>query len=102
MRERAWEKAKKKKKVSTTLKVSLWFNNRHTSGSYRGLNQSEIVKGRHPSDWPGPDIPVRQTEREVSRGTRSVANSATLLLDLAHFQTPRATSDKSSDFLDKF
>ncbi len=41
---------KKKKKVSTTMKVSLWFNNRHTLGPYSGLNQSEIVKG---------DIPVR-------------------------------------------
>ncbi len=38
----------KKKKVSATLKVSLWFNNRDTLGSYRGLNQSEIVKGRPP------------------------------------------------------
>ncbi len=27
------------------LRVSLCFNNRHTLGSYRGLNQSEIVKG---------------------------------------------------------
>ncbi len=27
------------------LWVSLCFNNRHTLGSYRGLNQSEIVKG---------------------------------------------------------
>ncbi len=35
----------REKKVSATLKVSLWFNNRHTLGSYRGLNQSEIVKG---------------------------------------------------------
>ncbi len=32
-------------KVSVTQKVSLMFNNRHTLGSYRGLNQSEIVKG---------------------------------------------------------
>ncbi len=46
-----------KKKISVTLKVSLWFNNRHTLGPYRGLNQSEIVKGG--SDWPCPDIPVR-------------------------------------------
>ncbi len=43
---------KKKKKVSATLKVSLWFNNRHTLGPYRGLYQSEIVKGAPPSDWP--------------------------------------------------
>ncbi len=35
----------KKKKVSATLRVSLCFNNRHTLGSYCGLNQSEIVKG---------------------------------------------------------
>ncbi len=27
-----------KKKVSATLKVSLWFNNRHTLGPYRGPN----------------------------------------------------------------
>ncbi len=41
-------------KVSATLKGSLWFNDRHTLGPYRGLNQSEIVKGGPPppSDWP--------------------------------------------------
>ncbi len=39
---------KRKKNVSATLKVSLWFNNRHILGSYRGLNQSEIVKGGPP------------------------------------------------------
>ncbi len=38
----------KKKSLSATLKVSLWFNNRHTLGPYRGLNQSEIVKGGPP------------------------------------------------------
>ncbi len=75
----------KKKKVSATLKVSLSFNNRHTIGSYRGLNQSEIVKGG-PSRW----LAVvqiflyvwcvcccSQTEREgSSRDARSVANFA--------------------------
>ncbi len=35
----------KNTKVSVTQKVSLMFNNRHMLGSYRGLNQSEIVKG---------------------------------------------------------
>ncbi len=64
----------------------------------------------------GPDIPVRvcTSDREASsreassRDARSVANLATLSLDLATFQTPLATfftkkvtSDKSSDFLDK-
>ncbi len=50
----------KYKKVSATLKVSLWFNNRHTLGPYRGLNQSEIVKGEPPPlIGRGPDIPVR-------------------------------------------
>ncbi len=44
---------REKKKVSATLIVSLWFNNRHTLGPYRVLNQSKIVIGR------GPDIPVR-------------------------------------------
>ncbi len=49
-----------KKKVSATLKVSLCFNNRHALGSYRGLNQSEVVKGGPPSlIGRGPDIPVR-------------------------------------------
>ncbi len=49
----------------------------------------------------------REREREVSRDARSVAKLATLSLDLAPFQTPiatfffKATSDKSSDFLDK-
>ncbi len=48
------------KKVSATLKVSLWFNNRHTLGLYRGLNQSEIVKGGPPPlIGRDPDIPVR-------------------------------------------
>ncbi len=56
------------KKVSATLKVSLWFRHRHTIGPYRGLNKSEIVKSHGP-DIPeifqgrligrGPDIPVR-------------------------------------------
>ncbi len=49
-----------RKKLSATRKVSLSFNNRHTLGSYRGLNQSEIVKGGPPSlIGRGPDIPVR-------------------------------------------
>ncbi len=48
-----------RKKVSTTLKVSMWFNYRHTLGPYRGLNQSEIVKGGPPPLIAcGPDIPV--------------------------------------------
>ncbi len=61
----------------------------------------------------GPDIPVRVCtfenvcaaavrQREVSsRDARSVANLATLSLDLVFFQTPIANSDKSSHFLDK-
>ncbi len=40
-------------------KVSLLFNNLHTLGPYRGLNQSEIVKGGPPRlIGRGPDIPV--------------------------------------------
>ncbi len=50
----------REKKLSATRKVSLSFNNRHTLGSYRGLNQSEIVKGGPPPlIGRGPDIPVR-------------------------------------------
>ncbi len=44
------------KQVSATLKVSLWFSNRQTLGSYRGLNQSDS-EGQTPLH--GPDIPVR-------------------------------------------
>ncbi len=36
---------REKKKKYPRIWVSLCFNNRHTLGSYRGLNQSEIVKG---------------------------------------------------------
>ncbi len=51
------------------------FNNRHILGPYRGLNQSEIVKGGHPPPLigRGPDIPVKmgvlllQTDRERER-----------------------------------
>ncbi len=52
---------KKKKKVSATLKVSMWFYNRHTIGSCRGLNQSAIVKAGPPPPLigRGPDVPVR-------------------------------------------
>ncbi len=86
----------RKKKVSATLKVSLWINNKHTLGPYRDLNQSEIVKGGPPSDWPWSRYSCTcvcvwkcvcccsQTEREVSsRDACSVANLAT-------FQTPLA------------
>ncbi len=78
-----------RKKKSLWLKVSLWFNNRHTLGSYRGINQSEIVKGGPPL-WLAVVqifmyVCVRlemrhvyccsQTEREVSsRDAHSVAN----------------------------
>ncbi len=56
----AVQKKKKKKKVSATLKVSMWFYNRHTIGSCRGLNQSAIVKaGPPPLIGRGPDVPVR-------------------------------------------
>ncbi len=103
----------RKKKVSTTLKVSLWFDNRHTLGPYHGLNQSEIVKGGPPL-WLAVVqiflyVCVRLKMRvaavihiEVSsRDARIVANLATLSLDLATFFFKKATSDKSSDFLDK-
>ncbi len=85
----------REKKVSATLKVSLWFNNRHTLGPYHGLNQSEIVKGGPPPlIGHGPDIRLymyvwkcvcccSQTKREVSsRDAHSVTNLAT-------FQTPQ-------------
>ncbi len=106
-----------REKKSLRDKVSLWFNNRHTLGPYRGLNQSEIVKGGPPSDWPWSRYSCTcvyvwyvcccsQTEWEVSRDARSVANLATFsaFLDphsifLNNFF--KATSDKSIDFLDK-
>ncbi len=48
-------------------KVSMWFNNRHTLGSYHHLNQSDS-EGQTPSlIGHGPDIPVRvllQLDRE--------------------------------------
>ncbi len=48
---------KKKKKVSATQ--SLCCSTTDTLGSYRGLNQSEIVKcGPPPLIGRGPDIPV--------------------------------------------
>ncbi len=51
---------RERKKKSPRLKVSLWFNNRHTLGPYRDLNQSEIVKGGPPPLISrGRDIPVR-------------------------------------------
>ncbi len=58
------DQADQEKKKSATLKVSLLFNNRHTLGPYRGLNQSEIVKGGPTTPPPpligrGPEIPVR-------------------------------------------
>ncbi len=60
LRSHKLKKIIKKTIVSATLKVSLWFNNRHTLGSYRGLNQSEIMKGGPPPlIGRGPDIPVR-------------------------------------------
>ncbi len=91
----------REKKVYASQKVSLLFNNRHTLGSYRGLNQSEIVKADPPLIGRGPDIPVlvkmrvlRQSDRErevSSRDARSVTNLAT-------FQTPLATLfSKESD-----
>ncbi len=76
--------------------------------------QTHISEGRTPPlIGRGPDIPVRVCtfenvcaaavrQREVSsRDARSVANLATLSLDLVFFQTPIANSDKSSHFLDK-
>ncbi len=87
----------RKKKVSATLKVSLWFNNRHILGPYRGLNHLEIVKGGSPL-WLAVvqiflyvcvSLKMRvllQSDREVSREACSFANLATLL-----FQTPLAT-----------
>ncbi len=87
----ATSRSRKEKKVSATQKVSMWFNKRHTLGLYRGLNQSEIVKGGSPL-WLAVVqiflyVCVRlqmrhvcccsQTEREVSsRDARSVANLA--------------------------
>ncbi len=42
----------KKKQKSPRLRKSLCCSTTDTLGSYRGLNQSEIVKGGPPSDWP--------------------------------------------------
>ncbi len=112
------------KKKSPRLKVSLWFNNRHTLEAHRGLNQSEIVKGGLHYLWlhylqrcplwlavvqifmyvcvsDACAAAVRQ--REVSsRDARSVANFErfSVFLD-PHSYSKKATSDKSSDFLDK-
>ncbi len=89
------------KKVSATLKVSLWFNNRHTLGPYRGLNQLEIVKGGPPL-WLAMvqiflyvcvRLKMLQSDRE--RGARSVANLATFQTNPTNFFPKIATSDKS-------
>ncbi len=96
------DQADQEKKKSATLKVSLLFNNRHTLGPYRCLNQSEIVKGGTPPPPPPPDWPwsrnsctcvcvwkcvfcCSQTEREVS------SRDARIVPSLATFQTPQAT-----------
>ncbi len=82
---------------STRLWKSPCDSTTDTLGPYRGLNQSEIVKGGPPPlIGRGPDIPVRVCTFEnacaaavrqrgvSSRDARSVANVAT-------FQTPRVT-----------
>ncbi len=102
--------------LSETLshRLSLCGSTKDTLGLYRGLNQSEIVKGGPPpSDWPWSRCSCTcvyvwkcmcccsQTEREVSnRDVRSVANLATFQTPLATFFF-KATSDKSSKVLDK-
>ncbi len=43
---------REKKQKSPRLRKSLCCSTTDTLGSYRGLNQSEIVKGGPPSDWP--------------------------------------------------
>ncbi len=83
--------SRKEKKVSATQK--LWFKKRPPLGLYRGLNQSEIVKGGPLSDWPWSRypcmcvcaltnasrvLPQSDREKEVSsRNACSVANLAT-------------------------
>ncbi len=85
--------SRKEKKVSVTQKLYVVQQKTHPLGLYRGLNQSEIVKGGPPLIGRGPDIPVcvcarwqmrhvcccSQTERKKevsSRDACSVANLA--------------------------
>ncbi len=92
--------------------VSPWFSNRHALGSYRGPNQSEIVKGGPPL-WLAVVqiflyVCVRLKMRHVCccSQTYSVANLARFnaflnpFLKTLFFQKSW-TNDKSSDFLDK-
>ncbi len=44
--------SRKEKKVSATQKLYVVQQKTPPLGLYRGLNQSEIVKGGPPSDWP--------------------------------------------------
>ncbi len=106
----------KKKKVSATQKLYVVQQKTLPLGLYRGLNQSEIVKGGPPSDWPwsryscmcvcgftNASRVLLQSDREKevsSRDACSVANLATF----SAFVDPhsnflfskKATSDKSS------
>ncbi len=50
---------REKKLKSPRLRKSLFCSTTETLGSYRGLNQSKIVKGGPPLIGRGPDIPVR-------------------------------------------
>ncbi len=54
-------RGKKKKKVSSTLKISLWFNNRQTH--IRPISWSKPIRDSEGRTPPligrGPDIPVR-------------------------------------------
>ncbi len=83
----------KKKKVSATQKLYVVQQKTLPLGLYRGLNQSEIVEGGPPSDWPwsrysgmcvcaltNASRVLLQSDREKevsSRNACSVANLAT-------------------------
>ncbi len=85
--------SRKEKKVSATQKLYVVQQKTLPLGLYRGLNQSEIVKGDPPSDWPwsryscmcvcaltNASRVLLQSDREKevsSRDACSVANLAT-------------------------
>ncbi len=98
---------REKKQKSPRLRKSLCCSTTDTLGSYRGLNQSEIVKGGPPPlIGRGPDIPVRvctfedasaaavrQREIEVSsRDERSSFSESALFSE--HLTVPPGFCDR--------
>ncbi len=98
---------REKKLKSPRLRKSLCCSTTDTLGSYRGLNQSEIVKGGPPSDWPwsrysctctfedacASAAAVRQREIEVSsRDARSSFSESALFSE--HLTVPPGFCDR--------